>query len=264
MQFDSPLIEALLIRRYKRFLADVVLTDSLIVDNDSINAIQNITTIYCPNTGSMKNCQPPNAKIWCSLSNNKKRKYALTWEIVEVPATSNQGQKAEHFYLVGINTHRANFLVEEGISTGIIAELKGYEEICKEVRYGTHSRIDFMLKNHSHQPNCYVEVKNVTLGEDDGKGLFPDAVTSRGTRHLHELMQIKRQGMRAVLFFCVQHTGIKSVTPATEIDPEYSRTLIEANDAGVEILAYNSIITPQVIKLNHPLPVYIPDNTSAT
>ena len=263
MQFDTPLIKGLLIKRYKRFLADISLTDTVM---DSDDTTEKITTVYCPNTGSMKNCQPPGARVWCSLSDNKKRKHALTWEIVEVPAVSDTSNEktGQMNHLVGINTHRANSLVEEAINKDIINELKGYTTLCREVKYGTRSRIDFVLKDHPKQPDCYIEVKNVTLGEADGKGLFPDAVTSRGTRHLHELIKIKQQGMRAVLFFCVQHTGIRYVTPATEIDPQYSDALIKADAAGVEILAYSATVTPTMIQLTQPLPVRIPSKTSCS
>lgn len=258
MKFDPPLAEALLIRRYKRFLADVIMTDPATINNSN-NVKQNITTVYCPNTGSMKNCLPEKARVWCSLSDNKKRKHAFTWEIVEVPAVS-ENHPEKLFHLVGINTHRANLLVEEAIAEGIISELNDYTITQREVKYGNGSRIDFVLKKHPYQPDCYVEVKNVTLAESDGRGLFPDAVTSRGTRHLHELIQVKRQHMRAVLLFCVQHTGIRCVTPAAEIDPEYSNALIQAHNEGVEILAYSAKITPQMIKLSHSLPVHIPKN----
>ena len=251
MYFDPPLIEARLLKRYKRFLADIILSD----DNRK-------TTVYCPNTGSMKNCQPPNAKIWCSVSDNPKRKYPITWELIETPAidvdheTGHYGEDIIKNHIIGINTHRANQLVAEAFEKNIIKELQEYRTVLQEIKYGKSSRIDFLLRNEG-KPDCYVEVKSVTLSSDSGVGLFPDAVTQRGTRHLKELINMVAQGSRAALLFCVQHTGINCVKPAKSIDPVYAETLKEAVMHGVEVLAYNAALSPTEIVLKNKLPVDI-------
>lgn len=212
------LYPALLRRRYKRFLADVMLPDGSEI------------TIHCPNTGSMKNCVVPDSPCWFSVSESKTRKYPQTLEVVSTPGN----------YLAGINTGRANSLVEKAIVAGIVRELQGYEVLRREQVYGREkSRIDFLLSdNQADTRACYVEVKNVTLMEADGEGHFPDAVSMRGSKHLRELMMMVRQGHRSVLLFCVQHSGIKSVRPADHIDAVYGKSLREARAAGVEVLAY--------------------------
>ena len=242
MRFAPPLKQATLIKRYKRFLADIQLESG------------DTTTIHCPNTGSMKNCIDEGSPCWYSTSDNPKRKYPFTWEIATTPTG----------YLAGINTSRAKHLVREAIEQGVISELQGYPNIRAEVPYGVEkSRIDFLL---SGQPSdkaqdCYVEVKNVTLGMEDGSGLFPDAVSSRGTKHLRELITLARSGTRAVLVFCVQHTGIDTVAPADTIDPVYGRTLREAADNGVEIIAYRADISPAEIALRRAIPITFSDST---
>lgn len=234
-----PLHPALLSKRYKRFLADIVLPDKTAL------------TIHCPNTGSMKNCVVPDSACWYSVSDSKTRKYPQTLEIVSAPGG----------YLAGINTARANALVELAIAAGVITELQGYSLLKREVVYGEEkSRIDFLLSNHStDERSCYVEVKNVTLMEADGEGFFPDAVSQRGSKHLRELMLMVQQGQRAVLLFCVQHTGIKKVRPADHIDAVYGTTLRKAIAAGVEVIAYAADILPQEnhIALAHALPIEI-------
>lgn len=221
MRFDPPLKEAALIRRYKRFLADVELPDG------------SQMTLHCPNTGSMKNCQYPGSRVWYSDSGNPKRKYPCTWHFIEDPSGC----------LIGINTALANKLVKEAIDGGCISELQGYQKIRSEVPYGDQrSRIDFLLCENQDNlaKNCYVEVKNVSLAEANGQGLFPDAVTTRGQKHLQELLAITHAGHRAVLLFCVQHEGIDRVAPADDIDPEYGRLLREVAAAGVEVIAYRT------------------------
>lgn len=233
------LYPALLNKRYKRFLADIVLPDKTAL------------TIHCPNTGSMKNCVVPESSCWYSVSDSKTRKYPQTLEVVSTPGG----------YLAGINTARANGLVEMAIAAGVIIELQGYSLLKREVVYGEEkSRIDFLLGHHStDERSCYVEVKNVTLMEADGEGFFPDAVSQRGSKHLRELMAMVRQGQRAVLLFCVQHTGIKKVRPADHIDAVYGTTLRKAIAAGVEVIAYAAEILPQEnhIALAHALPIEI-------
>lgn len=239
---DTPtnklqLLPAILLARYKRFLADVRLPDGSEI------------TIHCPNTGSMKNCVLPGSSCWYSVSASKTRKYPQTLELVSTPGG----------HLAGINTARTNELVDEALRGGVIRELQGYTAIKREVVYGAEkSRIDFLLAGHQQDERlCYLEVKNVTLMEAEGQGYFPDAVSERGSKHLRELILMAQQGHRAVLLFCVQHTGISRVSPADHIDPAYGSTLRAAIAAGVEVLAYGARIEPEqsVIRLDRPLPV---------
>jgi sugar fermentation stimulation protein A len=181
--------------------------------------------------------------VYISRSSNPGRKYPFTWELVE----------ADGFW-AGINTGRPNHLVREAIESGTVAELQGYATIRPEVAYGEHSRIDLLLES-PHQ-RCFVEVKNVTLVEND-RALFPDAVTTRGQKHLNELMRVVREGDRGVIFFAVQRGDGQSVSPADAIDPEYGRLLRLAMDNGVEALAYRALVTPEEIVLNKPLPVVV-------
>jgi len=231
VRFERPLESGILLKRYKRFLVDVK------VGNDEF-------TIHCPNTGSMKNCIAERGPCWFSRSANKKRKYPCTLEITTTPDS----------FLAGVNTHRANSLVKEGIENSVVDELQGYDRLRTEVKYGEeNSRIDLLLERGDEC--CYVEVKNVTLAMGGGAGMFPDAVTTRGTKHLRELIQMVNEGHRAVLFFCVQHTGIGKVTPADDIDPEYGRTFRKAVEAGVEVLAYRAKLSPEEIVLTHRVAV---------
>lgn len=226
------LFPAHLIQRYKRFLSDVVLPDGETI------------TVHCPNTGSMKNCIQPMGACWYSTSLSAARKYPNTLEVVTTPSGD----------LAGINTSRSNGLVAEAICAGVISELQGYDNIRHEVVYGNEkSRVDFVLERGDEK--CFVEVKNVTLMDAKGQGLFPDAVSERGTKHLRELMQMIRDGHRAVLLYCVQHTGIEWVEPADAIDPLYGKTLREAIAAGVEVVAYGAEIKPELnrIALNKKL-----------
>jgi sugar fermentation stimulation protein A len=227
---------AILLRRYKRFLADIRLADGSEI------------TVHCPNTGSMKNCVVPETECWFSLSDSKTRKYPQTLELVTTPSGD----------LAGINTGRANKLVAQAIEQQVIEELQGYGSIRAEVPYGQErSRIDFLLQNHSQAaPDCYLEVKNLTLMEQSGQGFFPDAVSERGSKHLRELIQMRQLGFRAVLCFCVQHTGIAQVSPAAHIDTVYAETLAQAVLAGVEVIAYGAEINPHagVLSLAYKLP----------
>ncbi len=230
MLFPTPLIKGKLIKRYKRFLADVELSDGSIV------------TAHCPNTGAMTGCGDPGFEVWLSPSNNPKRKLAYTWEL----SKNHQGD------WIGVNTHNANKLVAEAFAQSKIKELAEYQGIKPEVKYGEeNSRIDFMLTS-DNLPDCYVEVKSVTLLRD-GIGYFPDAKTQRGSKHLRELIVIAQAGKRAVLLFCSQHTGIKNIRVATDIDPEYSATLQAAMAAGVQIIAYGCKISEEKLQLNQQL-----------
>lgn len=233
MEFGE-LITGQLIKRYKRFLADVQLEDGQEV------------TAHCPNTGSMRNCAESGSRVWLKDSGNPKRKYPLGWELVEV----------EGRYLASINTGRANALIKEAIKNGVISQLQGYSEIRSEVKYGENSRIDLLLKEDG-KPQVWVEIKNVTLLEDDGWGSFPDAVTARGAKHLKELMHRVEQGDRAAMVFCVPHTGIQKVRPADQIDPEYGRLLREAKAAGVEVMAYAASIDERSIVIDKELLVVL-------
>lgn len=241
MKFPEPLVEGRLIRRYKRFLADVRLPDGSEV------------TAHCPNTGSMLGCQPENARVWLSCSDNPKRKLQYTWELVE----TSPGQ------LACVNTARPNSQAREAVQAGTVVELAGYRECRAEVKYGAEkSRIDLLLSGHESAADAWVEVKNVTLAED-GQGFFPDAVTERGQKHLRELMAQVQQGERAVLFFVVNHTGIQTVRPADHIDRKYGELLREACDAGLEVVAYRADLsesdgTPTgVLTLTESVPVIL-------
>jgi len=236
MKFEHHLQSGLLLKRYKRFLADIE------INSDRI-------TIHCPNTGSMKGCAEPGSKVWFWDSENPKRKYRHTWELVE----NHLG------HLIGINTNRANQLVKEAIIDGVLNNLE-YDKMSQEVTYGKEkSRIDLLLENAGNK--IWIEVKNVTLLDENkpdvGAGYFPDAVTSRGTKHLRELMAQVEQGDRSILIFCVQHTGIKTVQAAEHIDPVYANTLKQAKAAGVEIIAAKTLINDQEIRIIGEIPVFI-------
>lgn len=225
------LIPGRLIKRYKRFLADVELLNGETV------------TAHCPNTGSMRNCCDPGSRVWLIDSDNPKRKLRYTWELVEV-----EGQ-----YLACINTNRANHLVKEAILECRIPELVGYDELLAERPYGTeNSRIDLLLAK-AGAADCYVEVKNLTLLTEKGVGVFPDAVTERGQKHLRELIGVAEEGNRAVLLFNVAHTGIQRIAPAWDIDYKYASTLQQAIELGVEVLAYRVSISPESITVNERL-----------
>ena len=232
------LVHARLIKRYKRFLADVRL------DNDEI------ITVHCPNTGSMKNCVEENAEIWLSDSDNPKRKYRYTWEYLRT-------SRGHH---IGVNAGKANQLVQSAIRDDLVEPLAGYDTIRPEVKYGDeNSRIDLLLQDSKKQ-DCYVEVKSVTLLEDppsSGIGYFPDAVSERGAKHLRELIKMSQSNARSVLFFCVQHTGIQEVRPADHIDREYGKLLREALDSGVEVLAYKVRKSNKGFRLWRDLPVIV-------
>jgi sugar fermentation stimulation protein A len=238
LKFAAPLVEGTLLRRYKRFLADVELAQGGVI------------TAACPNTGSMLGCCEPGSRVWLSESDSPTRKYRHTWEMVEVRAS---GRKSA--VMVGINTGLPNRIVAEAVESGAIAELAGYASIRREVAFGEErSRVDLLLESPARQP-CYVEVKNVTAAVADGVALFPDAVSERGARHLRELMRLKGRGLRAVQLYCVQRADVREVQPADAIDPAYGRTLREAIAAGVEVLAYRAKVTPRAIALVDRVPV---------
>lgn len=227
-----PLIPGRLVKRYKRFLADIELEDGSLV------------TAHCPNSGSMLGCNLPGSPVMLSLSPNPERKLPYTWELVQVDG-----------YWVGLNTMLPNRLAEEAILDGTIAELQGYARLRREVPYGSErSRIDILLEGD--QGRCYVEVKNVTLVEH-GLALFPDAVTERGQKHLRELMEVVRNGDRGVILFTVQRGDGNAVAPADAIDPVYGRLLREATLNGVEALAYRASVRLHEIRLAERLDVQL-------
>ena len=232
MLFTPPLQSATLIKRYKRFLADVVTPEG-----------QELT-LHCPNTGAMTGCAAPGDTVWYSTSDNPNRKYAHTWELTE----TQQGA------VICVNTLRANTLAKEAVLAGNIPELAGYNILKSEVKYGEeNSRIDLMLQAEDRR-NCYIEVKSVTLAEKE-YGYFPDAVTARGQKHLRELMSGAAAGHRAVILFAVLHSAIDRFSPAHHIDAKYAQLLIEAQEKGVEILAWKAELSTKMMTLNKPIAV---------
>ena len=233
MQFDPVLEEGRLLKRYKRFFADIECADGSVV------------TAHCANTGSMKNCMADGARVWFSRNDDPKRKLKASWELVETP----------HGRLACINTGRANRLIEEALTTGVITELADFTELRREVKYGAeNSRADFCLM--FEQQHVFVEVKSVTLGfAETDTAAFPDAVTTRGAKHLRELTALAASGERAVLIYCVNLSGITAVRAAQEIDPEYAAALAETKLGGVEVLAYGTTITPAGIEVTHRLAI---------
>lgn len=223
MQFPS-LSHGLLVRRYKRFLADIQLP----------NGEQ--LTLHCPNTGAMTGCANAGDRVWFSTSDNPKRKYAHTWELTETQAGD----------FICVNTQHANQLVQEALQNQWISELTAYQQILPEKKYGTeNSRIDFLLKQQG-LPDCFIEVKSTTLLTENGVGMFPDAKTERGQKHLRELTQIAQNGQYAVLFFAILHTGIKRFELAKQIDPKYAELCEQAVRSGVKIAIYQAeVITNQ-------------------
>jgi sugar fermentation stimulation protein A len=231
MRFPTNLIRGTLVQRYKRFLADVRL------------ATGEVVTAHCTNTGSMLGCKEPGSAVYLSLSPNKGRKLAYTWEMIQVERN-----------WVGINTMHPNRLVAEAIAAGAIPELCGYETVRREVKVSAHSRLDLCLEGNHRC--CFVEVKNVTLSFDRAAA-FPDAVSERATKHLKKLIRLKRKGHRAAVVFVVQRSACDYFRPADEIDPEYGRWLRKALKAGVEALPYHAEVTPRAIVLTHRLPIKI-------
>ncbi|UNM06681.1 MAG: DNA/RNA nuclease SfsA [Holosporaceae bacterium] len=230
MVIEETLTQGKLVKRYKRFLADITLENNLV-------------TAHCPNSGSMKGLVNPGNSVWISTSTNKARKLPYTLEMIQVDGV-----------YVGVNTRKPNQIVAHALKQKKIKSLSQYNAIREEVKYGTNSRIDILLQQES-LPDAYIEVKNVTLKEGDA-ALFPDAVTSRGTKHLNELINMKKIGARAIMFYLVQRNDCRFFSPARKIDPLYAQTLEKAMDAGVEVMIYPCSVSPQEIKLEvtNPLP----------
>ncbi len=239
MKFPIPLVRGRLIRRYKRFLSDILLDDGRTI------------TAHCPNPGSMLGLQAPDSEVWLEPANNPKRKLPFTWELLRVGAD-----------LVGINAARANQIAAEAIAAGQIRELTGYETIRREVPYGTSSRVDMLLTNPG-RPDCYAEVKNVHLRRDGGtSGLaeFPDSVTKRGAKHLAELAAMAQAGARAVMVYVVQRQDCDTFRLAGDIDPAYAAAFVKARAAGVEAICYACTLNTTGIEIARQLPISEPAN----
>jgi sugar fermentation stimulation protein A len=235
VRFPAPLVPATLIKRYKRFLADVMLPSGETV------------TAHCANPGSMIGLNVPGARVWLSRSDNPKRKLAHSWELIEV----DLGGGAE---LVGINTTNPNALAAEAIAAGAIPELAGYAMIRREVKYGRNSRVDFLLEGPG-RPACYVEVKNVHLMRQPALAEFPDAVTKRGAKHLMELSGVASAEFRAVMLFLIQIGSARSFALARDIDPAYGAAFDRARKGGVEAIAYRCGLTHDGIEVVEPVPI---------
>jgi len=225
----ADLESALFIKRYKRFLVDVEMADGRVM------------TVHCPNTGSMRGCLVPGSPVLLSRSNSVTRKYPYTLEMIQ-----------PHGIWVGINTNKTNHLVREAIENGVIREFGKVDDIQAEVKVSDKSRLDFLLWRG--RKKLYVEVKNCTLVEDE-VAMFPDAVTTRGSKHLRELEQLKKNGHGAAVFFCVQRMDGKAFAPAAHIDPVYAQTLADVAASGVMVVAYQADVGLGEIRINHALPV---------
>jgi sugar fermentation stimulation protein A len=235
MKFPAPLIHGRLIKRYKRFLADVIL--------DSGETV----TATCPNTGSMIGLAEPGLGVWLSESDSPSRKYRHTWELVETDADGAP-------CLVGINTNHPNRLVSEAIAAGAIPELSGYASLRREVKYGLASRIDILLEDPA-KGLAYVEIKNVHLSRAPGLAEFPDSVTERGVKHLRELTAMVQEGHRAVMLYLIQRAEAEAFDLAPDIDPAYAGAFDAARAAGVEALAYRCHMSPSEIVLGTAVPI---------
>ena len=231
MQFTPPLQSATLIKRYKRFLADVTTDEG------------NDITVHCPNSGSMRGCSTPGSKVMLSTSPNLKRKYPQTLEMVREGDT-----------WIGVNTMLTNKIVAEAILEGRIEELQGIDTLTREVTTSKSSRLDLLLERGDEK--IYVEIKNCSLVEE-GWAMFPDAVTTRGTKHLNELASLVQQGYQGVIFFLIQRMDADRFRPAAHIDPLYARTLAEVSKKGVQILAYQAEIGPESIIVQKSIPCFL-------
>jgi sugar fermentation stimulation protein A len=235
MRFAAPLVPATLVRRYKRFLADVVLPGGEEV------------TVHVANPGAMTGLAVPGARVWLSRSDNPKRKLPWSWELVDV----DFGGGAE---LVGVNTGHPNGLAAEAIAAGLIPELAGYATARREVRYGKNSRVDVLLEDPARPP-CYVEIKNVHLMRRQGLAEFPDAVTARGAKHLDELAAMVATGHRAVMLFLIQIGSAERFALAADIDPTYAAAFVRSRAAGVEAIARRCAITVDGIACTTAVPI---------
>ena len=229
MRFDPPLIEGRLVRRYKRFLADVTIPG------------RGTVVAHCANPGAMTTCAEEGGRVWLSRHDDPKRKLAYTWQIAQVGRS-----------YVCVNSALGNRLVAEALERGVIAELSGYDALRREVRVDG-GRLDFALD--FGRRSCFVEVKTATLAVSPTVSAFPDAVTKRGSRHVKELMRLKQCGHRAVLLFCCARSQMRVVRPADEIDPAYGEVLRRAAGSGVEVYAYGCRVTPREVTVARRLRV---------
>jgi sugar fermentation stimulation protein A len=228
MIFSAPLEPGILLKRYKRFLADVRLDNGTQV------------TVHCPNSGSMLSCSRPESEVYISRSLNPQRNYPCTLEMVRDDAT-----------WIGVNTALTNHLVEEGIKNGAIAELRNPDNIQREVKTSPASRLDMLVSKGIRK--IFIEVKSCTYAMDRC-AMFPDAVTSRGTRHLQELASLVKQGQEGIIFFLVQRMDADTFRPAAHIDPLYAETLLDVLHQGVQVLVYQAEVLPEGIRIIRPLP----------
>ncbi|SEK25062.1 sugar fermentation stimulation protein A [Roseovarius azorensis] len=235
MRFQTPLVPAVLIRRYKRFLADIRLMDGREV------------TAHCANPGAMQGLAEPGTRIWVEPNDDPRKKLKFGWRLVE--------HANGHF--TGIDTGLPNRVLGDALRARQIPELAIYDTVLPEQKYGEKSRVDFLLRS-ANLPDAYVEVKSVTLSRQPGLVEFPDSVTERGTRHLRDLAEMARNGHSAVLFYLVQRTDAQAVSVARDIDPAYADAHAAARAAGVTMLSYRADISPQVITIGHRL---FPDET---
>jgi sugar fermentation stimulation protein A len=241
MIFPDPLVRGTLLRRYKRFLADVDLETGETV------------TAHCANSGSMLSVDAPGSEVWLSPARNPDRKLKYTWELIRIGET-----------LVGINTGHPNAIVAEAVAAGEIPELNGYTSARREVKYGRNSRIDLLLEGPG-RPRCFVEVKNVTLRREGGPERpveFPDAVTARGAKHLAELSNMVRDGDRAVMMYLVQREDADWFTLADDIDPAYAEAFEQATAVGVEALCYRCRVSPRDIRISQAVRISHPDQSA--
>ena len=229
MQFNQELQPGTLIRRYKRFLADIELGENTVI------------TVHCPNSGSMLGCSEPGSPVMLSRSDNPKRKYSQTLEMVQSGTT-----------WVGVNTALTNHLVREALQKGVIEEFGPLEAIRQEIKTSDNTRLDFLLEQQGRK--IFMEVKNCSLAEDNA-AMFPDAVTARGTKHLRELAALRQQGYMAAVLFCVQRRDADHFKPAAHIDPLYAETLAKVAASGVLVLAYQADVSPREIRITRKLPV---------
>ena len=235
MRFPAPLIPATLVKRYKRFLADVTLPGGETV------------TAHVANPGAMTGLAAPGSRVWLSKSDNPSRKLSHSWELIEV----DLGQGLE---LVGVNTGHPNLLVGAALAAGAIPELAGYETIRREVKYGKNSRVDFLLES-AGRPPCYVEIKNVHLMRRPGLAEFPDSKTERGAKHLEELGDMVAEGHRAVMLYLIQIGSASGFALARDIDPKYGTAFDRARSRGVEAMAWKCMITMDGIEIAERVPM---------
>jgi sugar fermentation stimulation protein A len=235
MRFPTPLLRGTLVKRYKRFLADVKLDDGRLI------------TAVCPNTGSMMGLTAPGSTVWLSESDVPTRKYRHTWEMVE--ADLGKGPA-----LVGINTALPNKLVAEAITAVRVKALAGYPGFRREVKYGKNSRVDLLLEC-ADKGKCYVEIKNVHLSRKHGLAEFPDSVTERGTKHLAEMSDMVREGHRAVMVYLIQRGEARRLSFARDVDPNYGAAYDAAIAAGVEAIALRCRLSTEEIVVDKPVPI---------